>query len=70
MDITISSYTVIFKRMSTVKGHHVYVYTFSIKYVLIFKILALIALNISETFEKVLDKLVPNTANFNVYCVL
>ena len=43
---------------------------FAIKYVLIFKILALIALNILETFAKVLDKLVPDTMNVNVYCVL
>ena len=42
----------------------------AIKYVLIFKILALIALNILETFVKVLDKLVPDTVNVNVYCVL
>ena len=60
-DVTRSSYTVIFKRMSTVKGHHVVVYPFSIKYVLIFKILALKALNILETFVTVLDKLVPDT---------
>ena len=60
-----SSYAVIFKRMSIVKDHHVYVYPFSIKYVLIFKILALIALNISETFVTILDKLVPNTVNVN-----
>ena len=56
--------------LSTVKGHYVAVYPFSIKYVLIFKILALKALNILETFVKVLDKLVPDNVNFNVYCVL
>ena len=46
--------------------------SFSIKYVhvLIFKILALIALSIWETFVTVLYKLVSDTGNFNVYCVL
>ena len=63
-------YTVIFKRISTVKGYHVDVCPPSIKYVLIFKILALIALNIFEKFVKVLDKFVPDTVNVNVYCVL
>ena len=45
-------------------------YPFAIKYVLIFKILAIIVLNMLETFLKVLDKLVPDTVNVNVYCVL
>ena len=56
--------------MSTVKGRHVDVYPFLIKYVLIFKILALITLNILETFVKVLGKFVPDTVNVNVNCVL
>ena len=56
--------------MSTVKGHHLDVYPFSIQHVLKFKILALLALNILETFVKFLDKLVPDTVNVNVYCVL
>ena len=43
---------------------------FQLNMYFIFKILALIALNILETFVKILDKLAPDTVNVNEYCVL
>ena len=65
-DVTRSSCTVIFKRMRTVIDQCVDVYPFSNEYVLIYKILASVALK----YKLVLDKLYPDTVKINVYCVL